>query len=451
MFTSPHLARYFARPADLGARRPPRPRSPSRLAAYAVACLAMAWASHSTAAGPAACGAVKTFERCDAHQRCEQRAAYDVPDYWHGLAQCMRSLRDIWSRQGPDASVDLGRSRTSVSALVRSQVTREMATDHVRFLGAGGQPGRRFGEVFDDDGSPRQGFDRVVLLNDRNVPYNAMGQSGLAYFLYQIASLADRGGYPEAKTDAKLYRALARGAILTVITPMTGGGLASSRPCGANGELRCTWYHSITRRDQAAESGATLNQDLHAIRDLGQIADLLRKLRWDEGIDFNRSIIEGLNQLAFSEGSRRPGTVPNLADFLAPPTGKARVRWAYYGLNPSAADGQRAYFLGFGGKDCSYHLHVLDLMSQILQRAEAQSYLSRYEASLLACDSPLGEMQRAARLRKSAAAQPTLWSTPAPGRDYSCPKLQGNDSSRSDDDDNDAFLDKRLSACPTTR
>ena len=429
-------------------------RAGARIAAMAGLLLLPALASLTLAASPAAppaCGVAKSFERCDdGRQRCERVAAYDVPDYWHGLAQCLRGLRDRWSRDGPDAPVPVGAAgdtEVGVATLVRRQVMLEMATGPVRFA-AQGRPvtDLRLDDLFDARGTPRRGFDRAVSLNERGVAYNAMGQSGLAYFLYQMAALADRGGYPQAATDTAFYRALAHGAIATVLTPVAEGGLAASHPCEDDAARRRTWYHSITRRDQPTEAGATLNQHLHAVRDLGLIADLVRKQRWNEGIDFNRAIAEGLDQLAFSAGSTRPGAMPNLRDFLSPPAGQARVRWAYYGLNPTAADGRRAYFLGFGGKDCNYHLHVLDLLSQILQRAEAQGFLARYETPLLACDSALGEMQRAARLRSTHATDSRLWSTPTAGRDYACPRLSAG---AAPDDDNDGFLEKRLAACPT--
>ncbi len=426
--------------------------APSLRAAVGLLLLMLGSLTLAAPPAPPACGVARSFERCeDGDQRCERVAAYDVPDYWHGLAQCLRGLRDRWSRDGPDAPVSVGPAGGSnddakVSTLVRRQVMLAMSARPVRFA-AGGPTAAdlRLGDVFDARGTPRRGFDRVVLLNDRGVAYNAMGQSGLAYFLFQMAVLADRGGYPQAADDTALYRALARGAIATVLTPVAAGGLAASRPCDDDASLRCTWYHSITRRDQPTAAGATLNQHLHAVRDLGLIADLLRKQRWNEGTDFNRAIIEGLNQLAFAAGSTRPGAPPNLADFLSPPAGKARVRWAYYGLNPTATDGPHAYFLGVAGKDCSYHLHVLDLLSQILQRAQAQGFLARYERPLLACGSALGEMERAARLRTERPGDARLWSTPAVGRDYTCPKL-GSDATP--DEDNDSFLERRLASCP---
>lgn len=402
-------------------------------------------------AAPPACGVARSFERCDdGNRRCERVAAYDVPDYWHGLAQCLRGLRDRWSRDGPDAPVGVGGGGDAgVSTLVRRQVMLAMAAPTVRFTAAGeAKADLGLDDVLDARGTPRRGFDRVVLLNDRGVAYNAMGQSGLSYFLFQMATLADRGGYPEAAADTTLYRALARGAIATVLAPVAAGGLAASAPCADEASLRCTWYHSITRRDQATEAGATLNQHLHAVRDLGLIADLVRKQRWNEGIDFNRAISEGLNQLAFSAGSNRPGAPPNLRDFLSPPVGKARVHWAYYGLNPTAADGHRAYFLGFGGKDCSYHLHVLDLLSQILQRAQAQGFLARYEAPLLGCGSPLAALQQTATLRRNEPNRPALWSDLRSERDFACPAA----ALGINDDDQEAksgFLDSRFAACPS--
>lgn len=325
---------------------------------------------------PPACGVARSFERCeDGNARCERVTAYDVPDYWHGLAQCLRGLRDRWSRDGPDALVSVGvaggaNDVANVSTLVRRQVTLAMSARPVRFVAGGSTLAElHFGDVFDARGTPRRGFDRVVLLNDRGVAYNAMGQSGLSYFLLQMAILADRGGYPQAAADTALYRALARGAIATVLTPVSAGGLAASRPCDDDASLRCTWYHSITRRDQPTAAGATLNQHLHAVRDLALIANLLSKqTNWnDNGSYFNRAALEGLNQLIYSHGSVTTGAVPNLADFLSSPTNPNALRWSRYGFNPLEIDpARRAYFLGGGTRDCSYHLHNLDLLREII-------------------------------------------------------------------------------------
>lgn len=420
---------------------------------------AAVWTTPAHAQPLDACGPVKQVQQCDAERHCDRVPAYDVPDYWHGLAQCMRGLREVWSRKGADAPVDMPngqRSASGVAGQVRLQVVREMSSSHVRFLGPGDPVSRGFSfdAAFGPKGESKRTFDRVLLVNDKGLPYNAMGQSGLAYFLYQMAALAGRGTSEQSTADARMYRLLARGAIRTVITPVSQGGLATTRSCGAR---RCTWYHSVTRRDQTTEMGATLNQDLHAIRDLGLIADTVAKLQWDEGIDFEKAITEGLNQLAFSAGSDGTGAPPNLQDFLAPPVGEAGVRWAYYGFNPMSMKQPRGYFLGKAGKDCNYHLHVLDLLSQILERQQAKGGLDRYRDELLSCDRPIAEFQRAARLRKTQPTLPASWSAPSPGRDFSCPRLVAKAKAEVADSDEDespsssSFLDKQLQSCKDRR
>lgn len=435
--------------------RPSRPCSGSTVALWLGLWLAVAVlpaVAAETAPTPPACGAVqpRALERCDGKQRCRRVDALAVPDYWHGLAQCMRGLRDIWSRRGPTAELRIGDASIGVAELVRRQVDFAMSQSYVGIVPATAGRALRWADVVAADGAPRRELQRVVLMNDLGQPYNAMGQSGLSYFLYQLAALAKRGGYEQATADEAAYRALARGAIRTVVTPVDDGGLATIERCGHGDDRVCAWYHSITRRDRATRDGATLNQDLHAIRDLGQIADFVARQRWDEGIDFESAVRQGLNQLAFGEGGRERGAPPNLSDFLSKPAGSDGVRWAYYGYNPSGSDGRRAYFLGRAGKDCSYHFHVLDLMSQILERDRHLTNAGGAGRALLACEGPLAQMQRAATIRLRTPDRADGWSTPAAGRDYSCPKVANRDEA-ADAGDNQGFLTRQLADCPSRR
>lgn len=393
------------------------------------------------------CGEGHVVDVCPVSGDCRQAPVFDVPDYWHGLAQCMRALRNVWSKQGPQQRVPVAGARVEVAKLVRQQVLRELSLDHVGVRDPVTKALRPYAQAANADGELAGDGDLLVLRNDLGQPYNAMGQSGLAYFLYQMAGLAERGGYPLAASDAKLYRSLARGAVRTVVTPVEAGGLARSRSCGAgHTEAACSWYHSITRRDLPTGAGATLNQNLHAIRDLGLIADLARRQQWHEDIDFEAAIAAGLNQLAFSDGARAAGNVPNLQDFLAPPTGDQKVRWAFYGWNTLAPAGKGPYFLGRGSKDCAYHLHVLDLFSQVLQRQQRLGGLDRYRDALLGCGSPLSALYRTIDLRRTHKDRPSAWSSNESGIDHSCPASIDRPAD-GDTGDNLAFLKERFKSC----
>ncbi|MCW7538929.1 hypothetical protein OOT46_13870 [Aquabacterium sp. A7-Y] len=413
-----------------------------KLAAVLVIFLVSAEAA-AQATAPGACGKPVEVPACGESQRCEPGPVFAVPDAWHGLVGCLRGLRDIWARGGPDAAVALGQgSSMPVATLVRRQVEAELGNPRVRVdpaeaLKSALADERRNTERLDLKGR----IERVALLNDRGRPYNAMGQAGLSYILYNLSGLAAQSRYPLAAEDSALFRAVARGALQVVVADVSQGGLASRRACEPNSAQRCAWYHSITRRDQPTQAGATLNQHLHVVRDLGLSADYLAARGWDEGIDFDRAVAEGLNQLFIGRGDEAPGSPPDLADFLSPPLGKAGARRAYYGFNTLAQNKQRGYFLDKGSKDCGYHFHVLVLFGQILKRAEQRGEMAGLQNKVFACGSPLAELHRAAVLcRDDAHVEPR---PNIGGGDFPCPAQEPPPADRQ----YMKYLDDRFSRC----
>ncbi|WP_435165137.1 hypothetical protein [Falsirhodobacter sp. 1013] len=237
--------------------------------------------------------------------------------------------------------------------MARREVLATLQADTTRFRT---QDGRLipFNDAFHPDLTPRTGLVAAIRINDRGLPYNAMGQSGMAYFLYQLAAHAEKDGDLAGRD---VYRRFARLALATVTTDIKAGGLASTVRC--RNEEDCTWFHSVTRRDREPEEGATLNQNLHAIRDMGLIQDTVRRLGWDEP-DLEPFITAGVNRLFLSD------TAPTLNSF-AGPLQRQDGTWAYYGFSPQAGTG---YFLKKPIDNCHYHVHVLELLATILKRAQ---------------------------------------------------------------------------------
>jgi hypothetical protein len=299
---------------------------------------------------------------------CDADPAFELEGYWHKLAQCTRDIRDLWSKQGPDYQTSMPGNPT-VAQLARAQIVQEMTRPHVVFVSADDRRAMGFSEVFDRNLAPLRPFSQVMLTNDLGVPYNGMGQSGLAYALYQLAARADKGGYAGSGRDAAFFHALARGAVQTVLAPVERGGLASIRPCDLAPSETCIWFHSITRRDRQAEAGGTLNQMLHVVRDLGGIARFTAKQRWNEPLDFAAAAEGGLNQMFLSSGVAGRAGIPNLADFISDQAGPNGAHWAYYGFNMAGSGPERGYFLKNSEKNCSYHVHVLQLLDTILEWA----------------------------------------------------------------------------------
>lgn len=317
------------------------------------------------------CGETFTTEEvCRPDGQCSEIEIFEVRDAWHGLAQCLRAVRNAWNSNGADATVPLPGS-PSIRELALAQIRSEMARPRVRFATAGATGGETFSfaEAYDPQTlQPRRPYDRVLLTNEIGVPYNSMGQTGLAYFLYQLAGLAAReADDPTAQTEASFYRALGRAAAETVITPVAEGGLATETACAEAPSERCAWYHSITRRDRPSNGGATLNQMLHAVRDFGMMADLAEKRGLPEADVYEAAFRAGLNQLFLSAGYSGPGTAPRFSDFMQTAAERGPPL-LFYGYNSLASGVNPGYYLPPVDKNCHYHNHSLSLLHVISER-----------------------------------------------------------------------------------
>ena len=369
---------------------------------------------------------------------CAFDADTELEGSWQRVGTCIRGLRDAWSKNSPQAMVPAGDRKAPVADVVRNTIYRAMSQ------GGGGaalasDPGRYvpLEDVINPDLSFKQPVVRIAQLNDRGLPYTAMSQSGLARVLYSFARLAAEGGYPRAEADRDAYLKIANASIKTVLTPVTQGGLATTNACPGSPQRTCSWFHAITRKDRATDQGATLNKNLHAIRDLIIVKEVAEKNRWPVDPAIDRAIEAGLNQLFLSPGHTEAGRPPNMADFLASPGNGPS--WAYYGFNPSAQPPKGGYFLKQEGRNCSYHDHVLDLMGTILKKTRDTDIAEEARSKALSCDSPLRKMYQArmelipAPTTASAKTKPAQW----------CTKTLDKQVEK-----NTRFLAKAFSKCP---
>ena len=326
---------------------------------------------------------------------CAFGADVEMSGGWQRIANCIAPLRNIWRKLGPDTLIPTGDTQSPVRIAAREAIYRAItlknaavstSDDHIRFVPTE--------QVVQPDLTLRGEVYWLVQLNDLGQPYNGMSQTSLARILYAFAELADNSSYPEARRDAATYAALAEAAVRPVLAPVESGGLASIAPCAADRSLRCAWFHSVTRKDIPSTDGATLNQNLHVIRDLVLIDRMLNKRGMRPPPTFDQGIEEGINQLFLSHGHVAVGQAPNFADFMA--SAGNGPSWAYYGFNPNKEQSEGAYFLRENGKNCSYHYHVLDLMTAILIMTEKAQAAPQARVKALACDSPLRRMYEAA-------------------------------------------------------
>ena len=370
-------------------------------------------------------------------------SSFRVNDYWHGLTQCFRQLRDIWRHGGPETNVSVGGEKFAIRDLVRNQILAELKKPYVGFFReqVANTPSEKlvFSEAVGPDMKVPSDIQRVALLNSKGLPYNGMGQSGFAYMLYFFSKLSKKVGDSIGNQDANFYRSIALLSVNTLLTDTEKGGLATTTSCSNHETETCSWFHSITRRDWPASAGGTLNQDLHVIRDLGLIADAMTDkadAKMKKRID--QAVSAGVNQLIIGKGRVSPGTSPNMANYLSAPVGTGHVQWLYYGMNVSSKKNNAGYFLDRKGKDCMYHVHVLNLLNTVLERADKYDYLPNEYKS---CSSPVAAAYRTIHIANNSPGNRSMW-TANNGRDYECGASTQKSHWRG------KFLDKLYGACP---
>lgn len=289
---------------------------------------------------------------------------------WHDAAQCMRNLRDVWAASAKNPTA--------------RQTSADFARRYVEF--AIMQPSQA---------APRDGAAALLVeRNQRGEAFNAMGQGGVAYFLLQFARLAQVG---DTSATANWYRELAVRAIEALLNPVESGGFVRRTPCG---DKECAWFHSVTRRDWSGSEGGTLNQDLHAIRDLLLIANGRFALPPELEQRLDATVEAALRQLL---AGTDPST-PTLDGYFPP---GSRQSLAFYGARLARQSAPAYYYLGRGTLDCHYHVHATELLFQIMTEAGKRPRLVALAQQGLACGSPLWRYDAAIRAVRAAPARAT--------------------------------------------
>jgi hypothetical protein len=387
-----------------------------RQAAFPMTLLALAFFAPPAYAAP--------LTQCGKSSVIKGRLNLDPGVSWYQVARCLRSLRNIWARDGADAPVVVTGFRGAPVAAVVRELVDTVAARPTTGVSAGQSANYQAFSSLRGDMSKGA---RLADLNDKGVPYNAMAQTSFAYTLYSIAAIAEAS----KPSDAAYYKKLAYGSLNTVLAPTSAGGLRQITRCAVRSGLNCSWYHSVTRRDRRTGQGATLNQHLHAVRDMGMISDLARRQGWTIDLPLEEAVQQGIDQLFLSAGHDGPGKAPRLADFVS---AGDRPAIAFYGLDPTANKSQGVYFLPNATKTCGYHLHVLDLLTAVLKRAEKLQENSASLSRAFQCNSAIVPMYRGAIDAKSEKKL-------AAGR--SCPAFSGYDF----DKGTSAYFDSKLKSC----
>lgn len=298
---------------------------------------------------------------------------------WHNSMACLSDL--LSSLNG---SVQNKRSNQEILAkLILGQTAVELNRSAVSFYLSGNPERLKFSQVakFDSTGGLSlrlSKFDHISFDNEDGVPYNSMSQLDFAKWLFAVhLSIMSSGQEHPLYRYSDLFFNLGKAVVVVVTDDEKEGGLAVTHTC-IDGTRKCTIYRSITKRSKGNNQGVTLNQMLHVIRDLGSIGSQLLKAKYQSNEAGYRAERLGENLLKASEqgflqilqsdlDSKDVG--PKLGDYL-PRDSQGKLvsgSWLYYGYQLS---GQRPYFLGKtkGHLNCHYHLHVLELLAQLIEK-----------------------------------------------------------------------------------
>ena len=374
----------------------------------------MNWKHLGIAAGALA---VSAFLPGTAGQAASQNAACaserGLYDTFHFTSTCMRKLRDQWNRAGNTPAAQAAMAKRVRAAVEERIGRRDVAYWGIGARATGGDGLARFERAV---ASGQAGSAMVAEVNSLGQPWMGMGQTGLAYFMFVFSNLADKGGYPGHEADARFYRALGEAMVRPVLTPASQGGLMTRTACRGTGGS-CAWFHSVTREDRPSDFGATLNQDLHVLRDLEMFGRLHRQFGWRPAMDYDGALRDGLDQLFAQAPRQRAGEEPTLADYLTPPQGRRGAQWLYYGFNPDRPAGQGGYFLSNRGKNCQYQVRSLSLVATLLEEVGKDR---RWQpAQALSCDGALAKAYRGTRIRMGSD-DAAAWSGPGLAIEATC-------------------------------
>lgn len=226
-------------------------------------------------------------------------------------------------------------------------------------------------------------YDRMAILNKKNLPYNAMTQSDLGnnYLEIYLTLLQTGAG---ASHFAQFFMHSAISVLNATNDTKIDGGLKEEKRCEKNEVLRCAWFYSVTGTSRASSyAGGTLNQHVNTSRDLFRADKLFEKI---SAIDPSFNSIElqktfrmasaaGVNQLFLSKSATKAGDTPLLEDFIPrnPNNQPILNSWLYYSRS---FEKNNFYFLSSETKNCTYHLYELSMLASLIPQLIAEGLIS---------------------------------------------------------------------------
>jgi hypothetical protein len=236
----------------------------------------------------------------------------------------------------------------------------------------------------------------LVWENDKGFA-SAMEQGEFAYMFASIANTFKAHG-DLANARGMMDYAMRFARAFDMQAGVHSGGVCSFTSYGGAKRARfrpCWWFHSRGVHILGMNARTVLNQHLHAVRDLLYTYHMVKLSpelidpqfgTAEQVLDFLKDkAIGGLYQLAFTEGHHHhtaPTRPPNISQFMLrknkgvkptpeqPDGNPLAYYWAHYEFMMDTGKGSGIAH----EKNCEYHTHVLDLISNIKLFIDEHAY-----------------------------------------------------------------------------
>ncbi|MBP9711248.1 MAG: hypothetical protein KBD50_03280 [Candidatus Pacebacteria bacterium] len=277
------------------------------------------------------------------------KEVYRLDGPWHDSNGCLLDILSAAEGQKADKAI---------YDFAYYQMLYLLSLPEVRFEGGD----TKLNNVLDSNDELRHDkIKRVTWVGAKGEPYDAMGQSdlgGWAINMYRLTSKKDAN-----KKQVEGYKTVAFGAMDTILTPVSDGGLLSRNDCKEKKSEKCSFFHSKTNENVEPSKAWTMNKHMYAAnnlwvfgKDLENSGESTLKSKADK---YKKAAVEGMHQLVYGE-SIKTGKTPTLFDYVPRNNGKAiQNSWIYYSIDTDTRNG---YYLDAKGKNCNYHQLVVSLL-----------------------------------------------------------------------------------------
>lgn len=284
---------------------------------------------------------------------------YQLDGPWHDSNSCLLDLLKAAEKQKIDQPI---------YNFTYYQMLYVLSLPEVRFVD--GTNERKLSKVLDKNAEfEHNKIERVVWTGTTGKPYDSMGQSdlgGWAMKMYRLTSKKDGAD----KKQVAGYKTVAFGAMDTILTPVSAGGLLSRDNCKEKKNEKCSFFHSKTNEDVDPKKAWTMNKHIYAANNLWTFGKDMENLKDNtlasKADEYKNAAVEGMHQLVYGE-SVKTGKAPTLFDYVPYKNDKAiQDSWIYYSID---SDTRKGFYLDDAGKNrnCGYHQLVVSLLVRNLK------------------------------------------------------------------------------------